>query len=104
MSANTSRAVNWWTVHLWVSPLLDAVGNWPMAGTPAWCALADNDPVKLAAVFDAARHHALRVDTAQDAMAEASRAVSAAADWSAISRTLDRGRAYIPRRRAGDPA
>ena len=57
-----------------------------MAGTPAWCALDDDHPVKLAAAFDAAQHWALRVDTAQDSQAAASRAISAAFDWAAVGR------------------
>lgn len=83
-----SRQVNWLTVRRWVLPLLDAVRSWPMAGTPEWCSLDDADPVKLAAIFDAAQHHALRVDTAQEHHAEASKAISAAADWPGIAREV----------------
>jgi hypothetical protein len=56
-----------------------------MAGTPQWCELADDDPRKTAALFDAARHWALRIETFQIAECEASHAISAAADWSAIA-------------------
>jgi hypothetical protein len=80
-----SRQVSWWDVHERVTPLLREIGSWPMAGTPAWCELDDDDPVKLAALLDAAQHHALRVETAQAALADASRAVSDFADWPAIS-------------------
>ena len=59
-----------------------------MAGTPAWCALGDDDPAKLAALLDAAQHHALRVENCQQAKCEASREISAAADWPAIAREL----------------
>lgn len=56
------------------------------------------DPVKWAAICDAARHWALRVETCQAASAEASRDVSAAADWPAVSREIQRRRdAYIRR-------
>jgi hypothetical protein len=70
-----------------------------MAGTPEWCALPDDDPVKLAALFDAARHHALRLDVNQAARAEASRDISAAADWPAIATKIFQrcSSAYIPR-------
>ncbi|OBJ00374.1 hypothetical protein A5660_25045 [Mycobacterium alsense] len=78
----------WFEVHTFVAPMLQAVGSWPTAGSPAWCELADDDPVKVAAVLDAGRHHALRVETAQQARAEASRDVSAAADWSAIAHEI----------------
>lgn len=96
-----SRQVNWWSVHEFVVPLLDRAGAWPMAGTPAWCVLGDDDPVKIAALYDAARHHALHVDTAQAALANTSRDISAAADWARIAREIRNRRAvYIPRRRS----
>jgi hypothetical protein len=56
-----------------------------MCGTAAWRALPDGDPAKLAAVLDGGRHHALRVELAQTARAEASRDISAVADWPAIA-------------------
>jgi hypothetical protein len=96
-----SSAVSWWSVHEYVTPLLDEVGSWPMAGTPEWVALDDDDPHKLAALFDAAQHHALRVETCQQACAEASQAVSASADWRAIATEIFQRRSvYIPRKSA----
>jgi hypothetical protein len=67
--------------------MLDRLGvqTFPMVGTPAWCDLDDDDPVKHAAVFDAAQHWALHVDTCQEKRAHASQAISAAEDWSAIA-------------------
>jgi Protein of unknown function (DUF2742) len=93
-----SRQVFWWAVHEFVSPLLSNIGSWPMIGTPEWCNLADDDPAKMAAIYDAAQHWALRVETSQAALAETSQNISAAADWSHISQQI-RGRAevYIPR-------
>ena len=84
-SAVASQQVSWWSVHEHVAPLLSAVGSWPMTGTPEWCLLPAGDLRKLAGVFDAARHWALRVEMCQQARCEASRDVSAAADWSAIA-------------------
>lgn len=93
-----SRQVDWWSVCEFVEPLLAQVGRWPVAGTPAWRQLDDTDPAKFAALLDAARHHALRVDTAQTALAEASHDVAGAADWAAIARdTRRRSGVYIPR-------
>lgn len=93
-----SRQVDWWSVHTFVLPTLIRVESWPLAGSPAWVELADNDPVKLAAIFDAARHHALRIDTAQAAMAQASRDIASAADWPAVGREIrQRNGVYIPR-------
>jgi hypothetical protein len=83
-----SQQVSFWSVHEYVAPLLGAVGLWPMVGTPAWCLLADDDPVKLAALYDAARHWSLRIETCQEALTQASRDASAAADWSVLSREI----------------
>jgi hypothetical protein len=94
-----SRQVSWLPVHEFVKAVLDQANGYPMAGTPAWCSLAHDDPKKWAAVLDAGQHHALRVELAQEARAEASRDIAAAADWSAEARSIAQGRgaAYIPR-------
>lgn len=92
-----SQQVSWWSVHRWVQRYLDAAGNYPPAGTPAWCELADGDRRKWAALLDAAQHHVLRVETAQAAVIEASKAIAHEDDW----RPLRRGRAYIPRQCEG---
>lgn len=84
--AADSQQVSFWAVHEFVSAALKGVTSWPMAGTPAWCNLPDDDPQKWAAVFDAGQHHALRLELNQEARAEASRAISAATDWSRIAR------------------
>ncbi len=94
----SSQQVSWWSVHEHVAPILMAVRSWPTAGTPQWCALDDGDPVKLAAIFDAAQHWALRLETCQQQRAEASHDVSGAADWKAIAIAMQRRReVYIPR-------
>ncbi len=81
----TSRQVSWWSVHEYAASALNEVGSWPMVGTPTWCDLDDDDPRKLASIFDASRHWALRVETCQQAMSDAGSEISAAADWSAIA-------------------
>lgn len=98
-----SQQVSWWSVHRWVQRYLDAAGNYPPAGTPAWCELADGDRRKWAALLDAAQHHVLRVELAQEARAEASKAVAGGDDWSTVAQRIaqGRGRAYIPRRDEG---
>lgn len=83
-----SAAVSWWSVHEFVTAVLDQVNGWPTAGTPAWCSLAHDDPAKWAAVLDAGQHHALRMETAQAAMAEASQSISATADWGRIGQRI----------------
>lgn len=94
----SSRQVSWWSVHEHVWPLLAKVGSWPLAGTPAWCVLDDDDPRKWAAMLDAAQHHALRMETAQEQQCAASRDVAAAADWTGIARKIrDRNEFYTQR-------
>lgn len=94
-----SRTVDWWSVHLYAEPTLTGVGSWPMVGSLPWQALPTDDPVKLAAVLDAARHWALRIENNQTAMADASHEISAAADWTGIATEIHRRRGvYIPRR------
>ncbi|WP_293311318.1 DUF2742 domain-containing protein [Mycolicibacterium sp.] len=99
MSAVDSRAVAWWPVHEFITAAVAQADNLPSAGTPAWCALADSDPRKLLAVAAAGEHHVLRIETAQQQRAEASKAIAAATDWAEVSRRCNRGTAYIPRRR-----
>ncbi|UUO03628.1 DUF2742 domain-containing protein [Mycolicibacterium novocastrense] len=94
-----SQQVDWWTVHEFVTPQLNQVERYPMAGTIAWQLLSDTDPAKWAALLDAAQHHILRVDMAQEARAQASKDVAAAADWPRIAREIrQRNEVYIPRR------
>lgn len=81
----TSRQVSWWSVHEFVTPLLDRAGSCPVVGTPSWCALDDDDPRKLAALLDAAQHWALRLETGQEALGDASRQIAGALDWSALA-------------------
>jgi len=92
-----SAAVSWWSVHEYVAPVLARIGEWPVLGCPEWCALPDNDPAKIAAVFDAAQHHALRIELAQESLAQASKDISAAVDWSGIAENLRCPGSRIPR-------
>lgn len=90
----------WWPVHQFVEALVAQTnyGLIPAAGTPLWCALADADPRKLIAVAMDGEHHVLRVETAQEQRAEASKAIAAAVDWPQISRDIRRrSGARIPR-------
>ncbi|OBF95783.1 hypothetical protein A5773_13875 [Mycobacterium sp. 852014-52450_SCH5900713] len=90
--------MDWWLVHQFVQPLLTEVGCWPMAGTLTWQNLAEDHPAKIAAIYDAAQHHALRVDAAQAALVGAGQDISAAVDWSGFaSSSRQRNGIYIPR-------
>ena len=85
----SAASVSFWSVHEFVAPVLARVGNYPTIGTPEWCALPDDDRRKIAAVFDAAQHWALRLETSQEAHAQASRDIAAAVDWSALAREIN---------------
>lgn len=88
---SSSLQVSWWDTHVFVSALVAQLDEpLPAAGSPAWCALAGGDPRKLLALAVAGEHWVLRTETAQAAMADASRAVSAAADWAKISQEIRR--------------
>jgi hypothetical protein len=91
--------VDWWCVHEHVASMLARAESWPMAGTPEWCSLPDDDPAKLAALLDAARHWCLRLEiNTQAHLAQASHAISAAENWKDIANEIGRRReAYIPR-------
>lgn len=90
-----SQTVSWWPTHEFISALVAQYNNLPTAGTPAWQQLTDTDPRKLLALAAAGEHHVLRVETAQAAMADASKAVASVSDW----RTRPRGASYIARRK-----
>ncbi len=85
----SSQQTNWWSVHEFIAPALARVQSWPMAGSPEWRSLDDADPVKTAALLDAAQHWILRVESCQQARCEASRDVSDAADWSALVQEIN---------------
>jgi len=99
----SSQQVSFWAVHEFVAPILERTGTWPMVGTPEWCSLSVDHPAKIAALFDAARHHALRIEMAQEAHAAASKAVAEDDDWSMLARRTaqGRGQAYVPRLHEG---
>lgn len=103
--STASRQVSWYATYEFWRAVIDwaNVGPLPWPGTPAWCALADGDPRKLLALAEFGVHHALRVDSAQESMAQTSRDVSAAEDWGAVARSIRRhadaarSGAHIPR-------
>jgi hypothetical protein len=89
-----SQQVSWWSVREYIMPVLNQANGWPLLGTPAWCSLAHDDPRKWCALLDGAQHHALRMELNQEARAEASRAVSGAVDWPAVSQEMFKLRAF----------
>lgn len=93
-----SRQIGWWSVYELLAPLL---GDRPPAlpGTPAWQQLADDHPDKWCSLLWAAVWWSLAQDIRQEAAAEASREIAAAADWSGLARriTSRTPNNYIPR-------
>lgn len=85
---STSQQVDWWSMHQFALPRLQKVGDWPLVGTPSWCLLESRDPVKWAAILDAAQHWALRVETHQEKLCAAAKDISQTTDWSALARQL----------------
>jgi Protein of unknown function (DUF2742) len=103
-----SMQVSWWDCHVFMTEMARQAncGPVPWPGTASWCELADGDPRKLLALAEFGVHHALRVETAQQAECEASHAISAAENWSRVAQSnlqranVIRSGAYIPRRSA----
>jgi hypothetical protein len=93
-----SQQVSWWAVHEFAQPCLNATESWPAAGTPAWCDLADDDPIKWAALLDAAQHWALRIETCQEASVNASHAISAAENWGARAAAIQQYNEFYAQR------
>lgn len=102
MSSLESRQVSWWSVHEFVAAAIDraAVKDWPVAGTPAWCALADSDPRKLAAILVNGEYWSLRDETSQQMQATAASDIAAGTDnWGRVAsemRSLAEFRAARP--------
>jgi len=96
-----ARAVDLLEVHRLVAPILTQIKSWPAAGTLPWQQLANTDPAKWAAILDAARYGALHMQLRQEALADASHEIAAAANWSTLARRMrDRaGSSYIERKR-----
>lgn len=88
MTNIASRSVAWWPVHEFIAALLAQANDVPLAGTPAWCSLSDGDPRKLLAVAAAGEHHVLRVEMAQEELADASKAIAASGDWHALAHAV----------------
>lgn len=102
-----SRQVNWWSTYEFAAKHAAGLGvnltdRMPLAGTPAWARLADDDPRKAAALLLRGVQAALADDTSQAVLADASGEIAAAAPWSELARAIHRGRGtgYVPRRKS----
>lgn len=93
MAGIDSRTVLWWPVHDYATQLaatlgVDLADRLPFPGTLPWLALPDNHPVRHAAMLQAASQFVLRIETAQEARAEASKAIAASTDWRQVAREI----------------
>lgn len=102
---SSSRQVSWFEVfqfvERWTSKsAVDLDLHLPIAGTPRWCDLPDDDARKLLAVLLGGVREALTNDIHQSAMADASHEIAGSTDWSTVARRVQNGRggAYIPRK------
>jgi hypothetical protein len=73
----TSRQVAWAAVYRFIEHQLPEPGSLPLPGTPAWCAMSDDDQAKRDALLWPVIYWAITEDARQTAMCEASRAISA---------------------------
>lgn len=94
-----SQQVYWWPVYEHAVKHAAGLGvnlaeGLPVAGTPSWCLLADDDNRKHAAVLLAGAQYALYLDGRQQARAEASRAVAGAADWRKVAQEVQQRNAF----------
>lgn len=100
-----SKQVNWHETYLYAERLAAshgvALNHQLIAGTPSWCGMADHDARKLMALILGGVREAIQNDARQEALADASREVSTAADWPAVAQRVRNGRgaAYIARRK-----
>ncbi len=95
MNALDSRSLAWLPVHDYATRLaaqlgVDLTDRLPYPGTLSWLALDDGSPIKKAALLLAASQRVLHLEVGQEARAEASKAVAAAADWPAIAGEIRR--------------
>ena len=97
----SSRLVSWPEVNRFITEAIKAAtyAPLPIAGTPSWCELADDDMRKLISLAVAGEHHVLRCDLEQAAAADAAKTIATAEDWPAVARQIRAGRgpAYVPR-------
>ncbi len=94
----SSQQVSWWVSRVCGSSA-GAGGVVADDRHRRWQQLDDHDPVKIAALFDGAQHWALRLESCQRARCDASREISDAVDWSALTREINQRADFSPRGR-----
>jgi hypothetical protein len=98
-----SRQVNWYEVYAFAERVATergvALDHHLLPGTPRWCGMSDGDARKMLSLVLGGVREALINDIRQEAMAEASREIASATDWSAVAQRVHNGcgAAYIRR-------
>lgn len=97
-----SQEVSWWATHVFIEAAVAQAnaGPLPVAGTPAWSALADGDPRKLLSLAVAGEHHALRLQLGQEARDQAAEDVRGGENWTEVARQVQRRREIDELRRS----
>lgn len=95
-----SQQVSWLPVYEFVQSLIVHPEALPIIGTPDW--LGASDAVKALACIAAAPHYALALDTRQQQLVDASKAIAAGENWAAVARSIQRRESglYVPRKAA----
>lgn len=83
----SSREIDFVAVAEFVANL-DSAEDLELPGSLAWCAWSDSDPRKLAACLRVVPWWAFDIAERLEAEAEASKAVAASTDWSAVAREI----------------
>lgn len=97
-----SQEVSWWAAYEFIEAALAQAnyGALPVAGTPAWAALADGDPRKMLALAQDGVHHVLRKQIGQEQRAQAAEDVWGGEDWRQIAQQVQRRREIDELRRS----
>ncbi|MCX8556039.1 DUF2742 domain-containing protein [Mycolicibacterium mucogenicum] len=99
-----SQQVSWFEVYSFASRIAASHGtelhHLPLPGTPPWCGLPDDDARKLLALVLGGVREALQHEIKQEHLADAGKKIAAAVDAQAIARLIDRGPAYIERKKS----
>lgn len=92
----TGRQVDWYPVFRYASQIAIQQGlvldhrALPVAGTPSWCGLPDDDARKLLALLLGGVREALSNDAHQEALQQAGTDVHGGDDWSWLASTVRR--------------
>ena len=102
----TGRQVDWYPVYRYASQIASHHGvvlehrALPVAGTPSWCGLPDDDARKLLSLVLGGVREALTNDMHQEAVQQAGADVHGGDDWGWLAPTVQRHRQIDEMRKA----